>query len=120
MPILPVHDQLAAQKDLFDASRQRIALEQAVVHAAMLLRGSDRPGRLGIEQDDVAVRTYGNGAFPGKKAEQLSGVGRCQCHEAVERQATLSDGPVIDQWQAGFDAWSAVGDFAEVVLALLF
>src|SRR5262245_50520295 len=105
MPILPVHNLLATQKDLFDPSRQRIALEQAVVDAAVLFRGSDRPGGLGVEQDDVAVRAYGNGALLGKKAEQLGRVGRRQRHEAVERQATLSDGPVVDQRQAGFDPW---------------
>src|SRR5437763_9666761 len=75
VPLLPIHKKLAAQKDFLDASGQRLPLKQAVIHTAVLLRGSDGPGVVGIEQHYITIRPDRNGAFAGKEPKQPGGVG---------------------------------------------
>ena len=84
VPLVPIHNQLAAQKDFLDPSGQRVPLKQAVVHTTVLLRGSDSPGVVGIEQHDITIRTDRNGPFVGEEPKQFGGVGRRQRHKAVQ------------------------------------
>src|SRR5499426_2517662 len=84
VPLLPIHNKLATQKDFLDASCQRVPLKQAVVNTAVLLRGSDGPGVVSIEQYYITIRPNRNGAFLGEEPKQLGRVGRRQCHKAVE------------------------------------
>src|SRR5215475_2702451 len=56
VPLFPIHKKLAAQKDFLDASGQRVPLKQAVVNTAVLLRGSDGPGVVSIEQYYITIR----------------------------------------------------------------
>ena len=84
VPLVPIHNQLAAQKDFLDPSGQRVPLKQAVVNTAVLLHGSDGLGVVGIEQHDITIRPDRNGAFVREEPKQLGGVSRRQRHKAVQ------------------------------------
>ena len=71
-------------KDFLDPSGQRVPLKEAVVHTAVLLRSSDGPGVVDIEQHDIPIRPDRNGAFVREEPKQLGGVGRRQRHKAVQ------------------------------------
>src|SRR5204862_4396262 len=85
-PLGAVDDQLAAQEDSLDPPRDRPALEHRVVDPTVTLRGSDGPGFVGIEQDDVRIRADGDRALPGKQAEEPGARGPGPLVEADHRE----------------------------------
>src|SRR5258708_17250236 len=118
-PVRSVDDELAPEENLLHAADGFPALEHAVVDAAVPLGGADGPALVWIEQDKIGVGADGDGALARKQAEQLGRRRRQQLHQAVQRHAAFADGTVIEQRQAGLDAWRAVRNLAEIVPALL-
>src|SRR5262249_24628429 len=118
-PLGLVDDHLSPQEHLLHSPGDAMPLEKRVVHPTVPLRAADRPRLLGVEQDEVRLGADAHGALAWKEPEEL-GRRRCgQLHEAVQRQAVLPHTAVEDQGEPCLYPGRAVGNLAEIALALL-
>ncbi len=88
-----------------------------VVAAILQHRMGDRDLALGVPQHDIGIRADGDSAFAGVDAISLGVVGRRQCDEAVEIDASFDDAFREQDRHARGNARYAVRHIAEVRLA---
>jgi hypothetical protein len=108
---------LPSGEDGFRDAGDLDAFEHGIVHTHVVGFGADDFLLVGIEDDDVGVGAYREGAFAGEEAEKFRRRGGNHFYEAIRRETLTVDAAGVDQAQAMLDAWAAVGDFGEVVFA---
>src|SRR6516164_11561490 len=120
--IAAVDDDLAARQDSFRISLHLETFVGVVVDIHVMglaVEDADRLLAGGIENDDVGIAADRNRAFLRKQPKNLRRPGRSQLDKAIERNMALGNAVVIDQAHAVLDAWAAIRNFAEIVLAEL-
>src|SRR5260370_41738976 len=115
-----VDDGAAAGEDGFGRAFDVDALEHGIVHAHVVGFGADDLFVIGIEDDEVGVGAYGDGAFARVEAKEFCGSGGDKLDKAVRRKTLAVDAAGVNQAQAVLDAGAAVGNLGEVVLAQFF
>src|SRR5712691_6015361 len=81
-----VDDGAASGEDRFGRALDANALEHGIVHAHMMGLRADDFLVIGIEDDEVSVRAYGNGALARIKSKEFCGRGRDELDKTVRRE----------------------------------
>ena len=108
---------LATRQNRFRYAGDLDTLEHRIVDTHVMCFYADHVVRVWIEDDDVSIRPYRDGAFAREQAEKSCGRGGDDFDEAIDREALAVDAAGVDQAEAMFDTRAAVRDFGEVVFA---
>src|SRR5437870_2274294 len=112
-----VNNGAAAAEDGFGRALDLDAFEHGIVHAHVMRFRTDEFFVVGIEEHEVGVRAHGDSALARVEAKQFCGRGGDELDKAIRREVLAVDAAGVDQAEAVLDAWSAVRNFREVVLA---
>src|SRR2546429_624678 len=112
-----VNNGAAAAEDGFGRALDLDAFEHGIVHAHVMRFRADEFFVVGIEEHEVGVRAHGDSALARVEAKQFCGRGGDELDKAIRREVLAVDAAGVDQAEAVLDAWSAVRNFREVVLA---